>query len=465
MNYLALGLTWVLLSGSLGGDFSTGSAHSASFPLSLPAGRLRCGLARVKLTPPKPTPLAGYAARRGRPSQGVHDELYARALLLDNGHQKIALVATDLLLIPQELREAVIRKIRRGEKQLGIQVMDHLLLAATHTHSGVGGYMDNWVFEKAALGSYDREIFDLLARQIATAVLQAGRRWTLARLGMGQGRAPGLNVNRRRKGGPTDPELRVLRVEDEAGKALAYLVNFSAHPTLLGPQNMQFSAEYPGQLARALGEPPPEEAPGSTGPLVLFFNGSLGDQAPYRPPGYEGFERVERLGALLAERVQALSGDLPARSTIRLGALGQTLPLPGADLRGALGLFAFPLNGLVDLLFVPDSAYLQVIQIDEALLVALPCEPGVEVGRDLRARLQAQGFPSPWIVALANSYIGYLIEAEDYRRGGYEARTSFYGPKMADWIKEKMVALAWGLNAQSRSSTARGRLEAFRSVP
>lgn len=480
LGYLILGLACVLLPGSVNSCLSVQErsprsreelAIPAFLPVSLPEGRLRCGLARVKLTPLKEAPLAGYAARRGRPGQGIHDDLYARALLLDNGQQKVALVATDLLFIPQELREAVIRKIERGEKRLGTHVMDHLLLAATHNHSGLGGYMDNWVFEKAALGPYDREVFDSLVRQLATAVLQAGRHWVPARLGVGRGRARGLNVNRRRKGGPTDPELRMIRVDDEEGKPLAYVVNFSAHPTLLGPKNMQFSAEYPGQLARALeeGKPAPKDALSqglrplgsppsplagqsslqetmtSVRPLVLFFNGSLGDQAPYRAPGYEGFDRVEKLGELLAERVREVSNDLPTKGSIRLGAIGRTVPLPGPDVRGALGRFSFLFNGLADLLFVPDSAYFQLVLVDGALLVALPCEPGVEVGRDLQARLQSRGFPSPWIVAPANNYIGYLIEEEEYRRGGYEARLSFYGPGMAEWVKGKVLELARGM--------------------
>lgn len=474
-----MGLACVLLPGLLVGCFPRqegsqrpieGSSFSPFIPLSIPEGRLRCGLARVRLTPQKQAPLAGYAARRGRPSQGVHDDLYVRVLLLDNGQQKVALVTTDLLFITQELREAVIRKIERGEKRLGIHVMDHLLLAATHNHSGVGGYMDNWVFEKAALGPYDREVFDYLVRQVATAVLLAGRHWVPARLGVGRGWARGLNVNRRRKGDSTDPELRMIRLDDAEGKTLAYVLNFSAHPTLLGPQNMQFSAEYPGQLARALGEGggtltgqgPSQETMTFGGPLVLFFNGSLGDQAPYRIPGYEGFDRVEKLGELLAERVREVSNDLPTKGSIRLRAIGQTFPLPGADVRGALGRFSFLFNGLSHLLFVPDSAYFQLILVDEALLVALPCEPGVEVGQDLQARLRSRGFPSPWIVAPANNYIGYLVEEEDYRRGGYEARISFYGPGMANWVKGKMLELAQGMKGSGSASLPWKRGEPYR---
>lgn len=384
-------------------------------------------------------------------------------------------MATDLLFITQELRKAVIRKIKRGENRLGIHVMDRLLLAATHNHSGVGGYMDNWVFEKAALGPYDPEVFDHLVRQIATAVLQAGRQWVPARLGVGRGRARGLNVNRRRKGDFTDPDLRMIRVDDEEGKTLAYVLNFSAHPTLLGPRNMQFSADYPGQLARALGEGdgplpgrgPLQETMTFGGPLVLFFNGSLGDQAPYRIPGYEGFDRVEKFGELLAERVREISNGLPTKGSIRLKTIGETFPLPGTDVRGALGHFSFLFNGLAHLLFVPDSAYFQMLLVDEALLVALPCEPGVEVGRDLQARLQSRGFSSSWIVAPANNYIGYLIEEEDYRRGGYEARISFYGPGMANWVKGKVLELAQGMNEPGSAAlpSKRGAMDRRGELP
>jgi len=398
------------------------------------AAGLRCGWSKVRLTPQiTGVPLAGYKARGNKRSEGIHDDLYARTIVLDNGMQRIAIVSTDLLLITRRLREAIIRQLsREGKDPVWIEP-DHLLIAATHTHSGTGGYVDNWVFEFAALGPYQPEIFHQLARRIAQGVLAACRDLVPARLGLVRGLVSGMNRNRRKGGGRVDRELNVMRIDRVDGTPIAYLVNFAAHPTLLGPANLLISADFPGQLASDIEE---------EGPLVLFLNGPLGDQTPQRPPGYRGYELVKRYGQLLRDQVMGLTRGLKTFPSVRLGVVASEITLPPADLRAALGIFSLLLDPLVDCLFVPDRSLLQLIRIGKALLVALPCEPSAGVGLDLKKRLRDQGFSHPWIVALANDYIGYVLEEKEYQRGGYEARMSFYGPRMASWLKEGVLELA-----------------------
>jgi hypothetical protein len=268
--------------------------------------------------------------------------------------------------------------------------------------------------------------------------LKARENLAPAKLGIGQELVSGLNHNRRREDGPVDKQLGLIRIDSIDDNPIAYLVNFAAHPTLLGPRNMLISGDYPGQLAKRIEK---------NGPLVIFLNGALGDQTPDRPHGYEGFERIDKYGELLGDKVSKLAAGIKTRSAVRLKALNHIINLPKANLRGALWIFSFLFNGLADYIFIPDMTTLQLILIDEALLVAMPCEPGAETGLDLKNQLENQGFKHPWIVALANDYIGYIIEEADYRRGGYEARISFYGPKMAPWLKERILEMVpWFLS-------------------
>src|SRR5437016_2282808 len=70
---------------------------------------LRAGAARTDITPPIGYPMWGYAARHDAPSQGVHDPLRARALVLEAGGKRIALVSLDLGRAPTRQSTAAVR--------------------------------------------------------------------------------------------------------------------------------------------------------------------------------------------------------------------------------------------------------------------------------------------------------------------------------------------------------------------
>ena len=99
--------------------------------------------------------------------------------------------------------------------------------------------------------------------------------------------------NRNRRGGPvTDKELTVTRVDTLAGKPLAVLVNFTAHPTFMSEHDMQFSGDWPGHLQRTL------ESLIGPGVTAMYYNGAEGDQSPQDRPdsGTSRWERAERYG-------------------------------------------------------------------------------------------------------------------------------------------------------------------------
>src|ERR1041385_1379223 len=94
---------------------------------------LYAGIGETNITPPPDVWMAGYAPRH-TPAVGVHDELFARALVFDDGYTRLGLVAMDLVSLDFEL----VRRIREGvEAQTGIPG-EALLLNATHTHGGPG---------------------------------------------------------------------------------------------------------------------------------------------------------------------------------------------------------------------------------------------------------------------------------------------------------------------------------------
>jgi len=92
--------------------------------------QLRAGAAKVNITPPVGIPLSGYTARKDV-SQGIHDELYAKALVLDNGERILAIITTGLL----GFYEDFVDKIRGLIKERTGIDKDDILVSATHTHS------------------------------------------------------------------------------------------------------------------------------------------------------------------------------------------------------------------------------------------------------------------------------------------------------------------------------------------
>jgi neutral ceramidase len=255
---------------------------------------LEAGAVRGDITPPLGGPLWGYAARHDAPSNGIHDRLSARVLVLRSGVRHLVLVSLDLGRPPTRQSTAVIRQ--RVQQALGDCT---LFLVATHTHHGPVLELEDWPAPGAK--SYKHQLEETLVQLI----LQAARQRRPARLGFAS-RAVPYNRNRhsRRPDAPVDRELLVARVEDMAGKPLAHLVHFAAHATLREPQSRQISADYPGILAQQV-----EQASGAP---CLFLQGAAGDLSPQL--GGQPL-RPETFGQALAEEVLRLSKGLSCSQT------------------------------------------------------------------------------------------------------------------------------------------------------
>ncbi len=220
----------------------------------------RAGTATTDITPPTGYPMWGYAARRDAPSVGVRDRLQARALMLEVGNSRIAIVALDLGRAPTRQSMAT---IRAGVKKVGIQT---LFVVGSHTHHGPILELDNWPTPKT---SYIRQ----LEQKLIELIVAAHKNLQPARFGVGT-RQTTLNRNRHSKlpDAPVDRELLVLRIEDEAGKPIAHAVNFAAHPTMLPAKLHEFSPDYVGFLCG--------EVEKATGAPCLFLQGAAGDLSP-----------------------------------------------------------------------------------------------------------------------------------------------------------------------------------------
>jgi len=248
----------------------------------------QAGAAEVVVTPPVGIQLEGYGGRTAG-STGIHDELYAHALVLDDGTTRVGIVSVDTLGTDRHL----VKRIRNDVSERTKISPDNLLVLATHTHGGPRGLI-------AARPSADPTLIETTARQIVGAVAVAESRLQPARLTLGTGQVVGVSQNRRHPDGPVDPTLHAIRVEGTDGTPIAALIRFTCHPTVMNFDNLKITADYPGAVYRVV-----KGVLGSS-TTVLFANGACGDINPARFAAI--FREVNRIGTVVgAEAARVLT--------------------------------------------------------------------------------------------------------------------------------------------------------------
>jgi neutral ceramidase len=413
---------------------------------------LRAGVVTHIITPYVGIGMEGNARDEG--SQGVHDELTVRALVLSNdAGEACALVALDLCMllgwVAARVRELV-------AAQTGLQPRQ-VLVAATHTHAGP---VTIGIFGEAP----DETYLGQVATIAAGAVAEAFRNQVPAQIGYGYGRAEEPVNNRRliaRDGelhmnwegldpvdvvqvlGPTDPEIGIIRIDAvDAGEAcpLATVLNYALHPAILAGDNWLISADWPGYARRAV-----EQLHGGT---AIFFNAGTGNvnHINYRRPDQKrGFYEARRLGTIVgAAAVQALLAIEDMETDVALGSASRTLTLAGrqvteeqiAAAEAVMAAHQGPLlqaatDGAPEALFASEAlkiaargdfsqeAEVQALCVGRAAIVAMPGEIFVEYQLQFKRRS-----PSPYsfLIGYANNYLGYVPTPEALLQGGYEAR-------------------------------------------
>jgi hypothetical protein len=385
------------------------------------ADKLTAGAARVEITPPVGMPLQGYGARRGEPSTGVHDPLYARVLVVKNSQRQLVLVSCDLMGVTENFTMAILKKAKR---QMPLRRRD-LIVFATHTHSGAGGLSDRFALQFVG-GRFRPRLFEETTDKIAAAIVRAAQHAQPVRVAFARGETENLNKNRAERDRPVDRELGVMRVSGSDGKAVAWFVNFAAHPTVLG-MNWEFSADYPGCIARQLER---------DGAVALFANGAAGDLNIQGQRNLSREAKAERVGTTLAHAAIGLISGASSEELAILDVRRVEVELPPVRIRA--GRCTIP-SWIGDCVF-PRHAPVQLARVGRALLLAVPLEVNAEVGLAWKREAAKRGYEL-FLIGYANDYIGYIVPEKTYRTDDYEARTSFYGAQFDSYLTEVVVRM------------------------
>jgi hypothetical protein len=376
------------------------------------------GFSSIEITPDNMGfPLYGYSGRKEN-SQGVHDPLLAKTMVLKAGQAAWSLTVLDLVGI----NAATVTEIRQiVAKNTGLQTQA-VMVACIHTHSGPNvGDPGNWNHPVAEI--------------IAEGIIAAWGKLQPAKIGTSAGFLYGYHVNRRWMERPVDPSVNVVRFDDLAGNPLGVAANFGLHPVVMGYDNYQISADYVGVARRVV-----EQTMGCT---CLFANGAAADVNPItqnvrkqlaehrsfvtmtgayyfgrgNPRSTGGKDTIvlaDRIGGTFAE-VEEIGQAVGSQIVYVANAI-QTQDPPSAPWS-----FDVFVNHLDE---GEETIETFALGIGDFILVGEPGEMYVETGLDLKAKVRKYGYRFPWVVSYANDYQAYLSPEAAFAEGGYEVEMS-----------------------------------------
>lgn len=432
------------------------AALSSVWTFSQPV--FRAGAAQAIITPPAGAPMAGYYHARG--AEGTLDDLYSKALVIDDGLTKIALVTLDLISTTFALTHDARAEI---EKLTGIRG-SNVMISATHAHTGPeladrGARSaianETGIGANEATASYSAGLPKKIVESVRLALANltnvvisgaTGRCETIAfnrRFYMKDGSVawnPGkLNPDVTMPAGVTDPEVALVLFEPPHSPAQhvpahAAYVNFAMHPDTVG--GARFSADYPGALSRRMGEYHGANC------VTLFANGTCGnlnhiDVNWARQQSTRA--EAERLGTILAASVFLAEKNLRELKPAPLRVASEIVKLPlapvapdeieQARLTVRTGndktrenfmklVKAYQVLDVAAREGKPLEVEVQVISIGHDMAwVSLPGEIFVELGLAIKKR---SPFLQTMIAELANGSIGYIPDRRSYAEGNYE---------------------------------------------
>lgn len=446
----------------------------------MPDQHFRAGAAASNITPPLGVSLNG--GMQDRTATHIHDELHARALVLDNGLAKMAFVVCDSCVLPQALLNKA-KHLAHGHTAIPL---DQMLISATHTHSAP---TSTSVFQSETEVAYG----EFLAVRIADAIRRAANNLAPAKIGWGVGREATQVFNRRWKmkegvemldpfgrpdhvrmnppaaspdlvepAGPIDPEVGVLAVRSIEGRPIALLANYSLH-YVGGTGGGDVSADYYGafaaRLAQLLGSDsadPPFVGIMSNGTSGNINNINFREKPETRAP----YSQIRKVAELLAVEAARVAGTIEYHAWVPLAMREARLRLARrstprdevARARFVLSQAKGPVLTGLEEVYARETVLLneyppfvetivQAARIGELGIAASPCETFVETGLAIKAESPLK---PTFTIELANDYCGYLPTAEHHKLGGYEtwrARSSFLEVDAEAKIRGKILEL------------------------
>ena len=416
------------------------------FCVPVSRAQFRAAVVKIDITPDSPKWLLGYGPRQ---STGIHDRIYHRIIVMDDGITQFYLVSSDICVISPSEYDHVALMLQR---QLGINPLN-FWWSLTHTHSapevGVPGLPEVFMGDRYK-HEVDTSYTSMIEQALINGIIEARRKLVPARLGVGWGFSL-ANINRRAidtdgkaslgmdPDGAVDRRIGLLRIDKEDGSPLALIANYPMHGTVLGSTNL-ISGDAPGIVSEYVEQ--------KTGVPMLYINGAAGNLAPIYST-YPNAEagHLDQFKVLLGDKILYANRKITfTTDTVKLsvGSLTVETPRkPGLGWLSDLSKYAKTTKAGINMVRLP----IRFMKINEDVAIwSAPIELFCEVANDIR---EHSPFPYTFYFGYTNGWLGYLPTASAWEHGGYEVETvSPYTPSAAKDVTESVLGY---LQAEMRS--------------
>ena len=414
-------------------------------PFAAESATFQAGAAKVDITPSADAalPMSGYADRK-EGFKGIHDHIYARAIVFGDGTRLAAIVSWELIGAPNGVWEEL---SERAAREAGVP-REFLMLCAVHDHSAPApfGMYGNDSPKSAA---YTKQVEDATIE----AIRKAKENLQPAKIGIGTGKAY-VNINRREYSpdsgwwlgynpeGPSDKTVSVLRFDTLSGRPIALLINYAVHAVVMGGQNYQISGDLAGATSRYVENyyrGKTEEAPRSdagaaiqlrreemTNDVVaVWTSGPAGDQNPVSMARGSDFTMVDALGQVLGEEAVRVAGAIHTTDGVRITGKQQVVTCPGRKVEPG----PLPRKNHEWEDSEPVSIRLSLLTINDIALAGVSGEVLTMIHEHLKKK-----FASGQVVMLthANGSSGYIPDDAAFEQVSYEITASRLKPGCAE---------------------------------
>lgn len=379
------------------------------------------GVARVNITPAHPVATAGYGKRKGDPYNAIHDSIYVRAMVIENGSERVALVAADLLIMPPTVTEL----LRKRLPEVGFS-LDNTYLSATHSHNSIGHWGEGAT--RLIYGAYEDSVVHFIADAILRSVRDASKDPIPSTLHYGAIAVPGAVRNRLIAGGPEDPWLRVLEAR-RSDSSKVVMVSYAAHATCLSQGTLELSRDYPGMVVDTL------EARDYA--FAMFMAGGMGSHTVAAPA---------KDWSCMAWMADEITSDFfLKRHTLK--EIGDTtlfmakVPLELSDPQVKISQNWKVRGWLFRTVFGEYDAFLTVLRIGDLVMLGTPCDFSGEFSAGLDSLAGRRGYFS-MVTSFNGGYIGYLTPEEYYDVDHFETQLmNWYARGTGDYVRESLEIL------------------------
>ena len=374
-----------------------------------------------------------------KPAIGIHDNIYAKAIVFKNHDKLFALVTADMQSFPPYFKTQLVDTLQ--EFGWGAE---NILLLPSHSHSSVemmSIHIKNNL-NIPQIGIFNSNVLKLMIKNFSNVILEAQKNLQPITMGTIKQELDGWNRNRRKGNSIVDKDLVITRINRMDNSPLAILINWTAHPTFMGPEDMEFSGGWPGELQRTI------EKLSNSNTTAFYYNGAEGDQSPTpRLHNASNLEQAKAYGADLGKLSWELSKNIKTKPVFNLHYHQVDLPLPARSWHPEFmntggkeyGINSDQANYIINLLF-PDSSSSIMFNVGNLLIVGVPGEMAAELGKNIKEKVHNNTeIEFVTIGGLADEWISYMLSKEEYERGGYETSVSFYGPTLGPLVVSKIT--------------------------